>query len=228
LNDRLTAYAGYTQGLEDSGIAPGGAANRGAILPDARTWQMDTGVRYLLTPQLKLITGVFEIQKPYFNLDANSVDRMLGVQRAEGFETSLSGEVIKNLNVTAAMLLGPVKIVGQNLGAEGVGPIAYGQPHTQWIVNADYKFASAPAWSVDAALYRFGTAAGSVDDVVQNPAVTLLSLGARYKFTIMNAPATLRVQVQNIFNAYYWNMTNSPGFSQFPPRSVFAYLTADF
>jgi len=228
LGDRLTAYAGYTQGLEDSGVAPGGAANRGAVLPDARTWQMDTGVRYLITPQLKIIMGVFEIEKPYFNLDTNSVDRALGLQRAEGFETSVSGEVIKNLNLTAAILLGPVKIVGSNLSAEGVGPIAYGQPHSQWVVNADYKFTSWPGFSVDTALYRFGTAPGSVDNVVQNPAVTALALGARYKFTIMNAPATLRVQLQNLFNAYYWNMTYSPGFSQFPPRSVFAYVTADF
>jgi iron complex outermembrane receptor protein len=228
LRDGLTAYAGYTQGLEDSGTAPGGAANRGAILPDARTWQMDTGVRYLLTPELKLILGVFEIEKPYFNLDTNSVDRALGVQRAKGFETSVSGEVIKNLNLTAGVLLGPVKIVGPNLGAEGVGPIAFGQPHSLWVVNADYKFTTWPALSADIGVYRFGTAPGSVDNVVQNPAVTTVAIGVRYKFTIMNAPATLRVQGQNLFNAYYWNMAYSPGFSQFPPRSVFAYLTVDF
>jgi iron complex outermembrane recepter protein len=228
LSDRLTAYAGYTQGLEDSGTAPGGAVNRGAVLPDARTWQMDTGIRYFLTPDLKLITGVFKIEKPYFNLDTSSVDRMLGVQRAEGFETSVSGEIIKNLNINAAVLLGPVKIVGPNLAAEGVGPIAFGQPHSQWIVNADYKFAAWPGFSVDGSVYHFGTAPGSIDNGIQNPQVTAVGLGARYRFTIMNAPATLRVQVNNLFNAYYWNMTYSPGFSQFPPRSVFAYLTADF
>jgi hypothetical protein len=36
------------------------------------------------------------------------------------------------------------------------------------------------------------------------------------------------VQAQNLTNAYYWNMALSPGFSQFPPRSLFGYLTADF
>ena len=35
LGDRVTAYAGYTQGLEDSGAVPRVAANRGTILPDA-------------------------------------------------------------------------------------------------------------------------------------------------------------------------------------------------
>jgi iron complex outermembrane recepter protein len=227
LTDRATAYEGYTQGLEDSGIAPSSADNRGAILPDARTWQADAGVRYLLAPNVKLITGVFEIEKPYFNLDTRGVDRALGLQRADGLEVSVSGEVIKDLDITAAMLLGEVKVIGPDLRAENVGSIAFGQPKIQSTINATYKFPQLPAFSADIAIFHFGRAPASVDDVTQNPALTSLSLGARYRFTILGAAATLRVQVQNLANTYYWNMAFSPGFSQFQPRSVFAYLTTD-
>jgi iron complex outermembrane recepter protein len=80
----LTVYAGYTQGLEDSGAAPSFAQNAGAVLPASRTWQVESGARYLVTPRLKVIAGVYELQKPYFNLDTNGVDRELGVQRAKG------------------------------------------------------------------------------------------------------------------------------------------------
>jgi iron complex outermembrane receptor protein len=228
LTNRVTAYAGYTQGLEDSGVAPISAENRGAILPDARTWQMDAGVRYSLTPQVKLITGVFEIEKPYFNFDTRNVDRALGLQRATGLEISVSGELLKNLEVAAGVLLGEVKIIGPNLGAEGVGSIAFGQPRVQSTINAEYKFPRWPALSADITIYHFGAAPASVDDVTQNPALTALFLGARYRFTLLGNPATLRVQVQNLTNYYYWNMANSPGFSQFQPRSLFGYLTADF
>jgi len=228
LSDRATVYAGYTQGLEDSGAAPSTAGNRGAILPDARTWQIDGGVRYLLTPNVKLIAGVFEIEKPYFNLDTNNVDRALGLQRATGLEMSLSGEVIKNLDVTAAMLLGEVKVIGPNLRAENVGSVAFGQPRVQATINASYKFPRRPALSADIAIFRFGTAPASVDDLTQSPALTVLALGGRYRFTILGAPATLRVQVQNLTNYYFWNMGYSPGFSQFEPRGFFGYLTADF
>ena len=131
LGDRVTAYAGYTQGLEDSGAVPSVAANRGTILPDARTWQTDAGFRFLLTSKLKLIAGVFEIEKPYFNFDTNNVDRQLGIQRARGVELSLSGEVVPNLNVAVGALLGEVKIIGSNLAAEGVGTTAFGQPHAR-------------------------------------------------------------------------------------------------
>jgi len=227
LTDRATAYAGYTQGLEDSGVAPSSADNRGAILPDARTWQADTGLRYLLTPKLKLIAGLFEIEKPYFNFDAGNVDRALGLQRATGLEMSVSGEVLRNLNVAAGVLLGEVKIIGPNLRSEGVGPIAFGQPRAQGVINADYKFSNWPRLSADVTVFHFGTSPASVDDATQNPAQTIVILGGRYRFKIQGAPATLRVQVQNLTNYYLWNMGYNPGFSQFPPRSFFAYLAVD-
>jgi iron complex outermembrane recepter protein len=228
VTDRVTAYSSYTQGLEDSGVAPSSAANRGTILPDARTWQVDTGVRYLLTPKVNLIAGIFEIEKPYFNFDMNNVDRALGLQRARGLEVSVSGEVIKNLEVAAGVLLGEVRIIGPNLRAEDVGSIAFGQPRVYSVINANYKFPRWPTLSADIAILHFGTSPASVDDVTQNPAQTVLLLGGRYRFTILDAPATLRVQIQNLTNFYFWNMGYSPGFSQYQSRSFFGYLTADF
>jgi iron complex outermembrane recepter protein len=227
LSRRLTAYAGYTQGLEDSGTAPSAAANRGAILPAARTWQVDSGVRFALTPKLKLIAGVFEIQKPYFNLDTNNVDRELGLQQARGVELSLSGELVRQLDVTAGVLAGKVSIQGQNLQAAGVGPIAFGQPRLTFVLNADYHFPKLPTLSADLTVFHFGTAPASVDNGVYAVSVTQYNLGARYRFTLLGKPATLRVQVQNLTNFYFWNIGYSPGYLQASPRSVFTYLTAD-
>jgi iron complex outermembrane receptor protein len=181
----------------------------------------------LLTPSVKLIAGVFEIEKPYFNLDESSVDRMLGVQRATGLEMSVSGELVSHLHVTAGALLGEVRIIGPNLAAEGVGKIAFGQPRIQSVINADYSIQKWPAFSADLALYYFGTSPASVNDAVQLPAQTVLSIGGRYRFTILGSPATLRVQVQNATNYYFWFISYSPGFSQFPPRSLLGYLTVD-
>jgi iron complex outermembrane receptor protein len=229
LTDRATAYAGYTQGLEDSGVASSSALNRGAILPDARTWQADTGIRYSLNPRVKLIAGVFEIEKPYFNLDTGDVDRVLGRQRATGLELSASGEVIKNLNVAAAVLWGEVKVIGPNLKTEGVGSIALNQARFTGTINASYKFPWATALSADVAILHFGPYPASVDDVAQAPRGTLVALGGRYRFKILGAPATLRVQIQNLTNIYFWNLSfNSPVFTQYQPRAFFGYLTADF
>ena len=229
LSDRATAYAGYTQGLEDSGVASSSAENRGAILPDARTWQADAGIRYLPNPRVKLIAGVFEIEKPYFNLDTSHVDRALGLQRASGLELSASGEVIRNFSVAAAVLWGEVKVVGPNLKAEGVGSIALNQARLTATINASYIFPQMPALSADIAILHFGSYPASVDDVAQASAATVAALGGRYRFKILGAPATLRVQVQNLTNAYFWNLAfNAPLFTQYQPRGFFGYLTADF
>jgi len=125
-------------------------------------------------------------------------------------------------------LLGEVEIIGSNLAAEGVGTTAFGQPRVQGTINANYNFPLWPALSADVTVVHFGTSPASVDDVAQNPAQTVLQLGGRYRFKMWSAPSTLRIQVQNSTNYYFWNMGYSPGFSQFQPRSYFAYLTTDF
>lgn len=224
----LTVYASYAQGLEDSGLAPSSAQNGGAVLPASRTWQVESGLRYLVTSRLKLIADVYELQKPYFNLDAHNVDRDLGVQRAKGVELSISGRPIGNLEVNAGILADKVGIVGAELATEGVGPVAIGQPRLQYTVNLNYTI---PWWSVaslDLAAARFGHAPATVDNGVYVPAATELSLGGRYEFKAFGRNSTLRVQVQNVLDSVWWTTALTPGDFLFPgPRTVFAYVTTD-
>jgi iron complex outermembrane recepter protein len=228
VSSRATLYAGYTQGLEDSGVAPTSAANPGAVLPASLTWQVDSGVRYLLTPQFKIIAGVYELHKPYFNFDTNNVDRELGAQKAKGAELSISGQKIAHFDVNVGILAAKVNIVGPDLIAEGVGPVAVGQPRLQYVANVNYTVPWWPAVSLDLAATHFGSQPSSVNNDIYTQAVTWLNLGARYKFTVLGKHNTLRVQVQNAPNSYWWTSAYTPGFFQWPgPRTVFAYLTTD-
>jgi len=227
LSDSLAAYAGATQGLEDSGSAPTGAKNHGMVLPDARTWQAEAGTSYALTESLKLISGVFEIEKPYFNLDTNGVDRELAIQRARGIELSLSGGIGKAVHLTAGVLFGEVSVLGPNLAAEGLGPFAFGQPHFQGIVNAEYEFQRWPSYAVDVTAFKFGTSPDSLDNKLMEGPQVFYALGARYKFKIDGDAATLRVQVQDLTDFSLWNYAYTPGFVQFPGRVLFGYLTVD-
>jgi iron complex outermembrane receptor protein len=189
---------------------------------------VDAGIRYLLTPKVKLIAGVFEIRKPYFNFDTSNVDRELGLQRSKGFETSISGEVLQNLNVTAGVLLGEVRILGPNLSAEGVGTYAFGQARIQSVTDANYKFSRWPAFSADIQIRTYGPAPASVNGIATNHAQALVHIGSRYHFSVLGTQSTLRLQVRNVMNYYFWNLDVSPGFSQYSPRSFVAYVTTDF
>jgi iron complex outermembrane recepter protein len=224
----LTVYAGYSQGLEDSGAAPTFARNGGAVLPASRTWQVETGVRYLVTPRLKVIAGVYELQKPYFNLDTSGLDRELGVQRAKGAELSISGQPIAHLEINAGILLNKISIIGPDLAAQGVGPVALGQPRLLYSANIDYTIPWWSALTLDLAATHFGQAPATVDNGLYAPAVTWANLGGRYAFTMLGKNSTLRVQVQNASDSYWWSVANTPGDFLFPGRrTVFAYITTD-
>ncbi len=228
LTRRLTLYAGYTQGLEDSGVAPSVAENRGAVLPASRTWQVESGMRYAVTPQLKIIAGVYELQKPYFNLDTSSIDRELGVQQARGVELSIAGRQIEHFDINVGVLAAKVSIMGPDLAAEGVGPIALGQPRLQYVANVNYTVPWWPVLSLDVAATHFGSEPGTVDNGVYSPAVTWLNVGGRFKFTVFGRNSTLRVQIQNAPNSSWWTNVYTPGFFEWPaPRTVFAYVTTD-
>jgi iron complex outermembrane receptor protein len=220
-------YSSYVQGFEDSGVAPSTAANAGAILPTARTWQVDGGLHYTSSRKLNLIAGVFELNRPYFNFDMDNVDRQLGLQRASGLELSMAGQLATGLNINAGCLIGRVQIIGSDLATQGVGGAAVGHPRDQEQVNAVYALPQLPGLSVDVLLVHFGSAPATVSDAAYVPQATLVSFGERYQFEILAAPATFRVQLQNAFNVYAWNVGYSPGFFQRPPRTVFAYLDID-
>jgi len=221
-------YAGYTQGIEDSGVAPSNAANRGEILPATRTWQQDAGIQYALTPTVKLIAGVFDVHKPYFNADAANVYTDLGDQRHRGLEFSLAGELVKDLNIVAGLEVLDAQVAASGAGSAPIGSHAVGQNDHLAQVNVDYKLQAWPAVSLDLTWYSYGRRAASFDNSVWIPGTRSLDLGARYRFDLFRAPASLRLLLQNVGNVYSWALTDSAGFSPAPRRSAQVYLTADF
>jgi iron complex outermembrane receptor protein len=228
LTPQWTLYAGYTEGLENSGVAPNSARNSGVVLPASLTWQADSGVRFAVTPKFKIIAGVFELQKPYFNLDTNNVDQELGLQRAKGVELSIAGEPVSYLHVNVGVLAGNVTITGRDLAAEGVGPVAVGQPRLTYVANADYTIPWLLAASLDVSVTHFGTTPATVDNAVYTPSVTQLNLGARYRFTVFHQKSSLRIQVQNVLDSNWWTNFYTPGYFQWPGRrAIFIYLTTD-
>lgn len=112
LSDRIALYAGYTRGLEESGIAPINAANRNEALPAIRTSQADAGVRWTLNKRMKLVAGVFDVRKPYFNTDEANAFAILGDVRHRGAEISLAGNPIDSVSLIAGAVLMRPRVTG--------------------------------------------------------------------------------------------------------------------
>ena len=223
----LVAYAGYTKGLEDSGVAPEIAANRSEAPPALLTSQRDFGLRYAFGP-MRLVVGAFDVRKPYFNLDHDLIYKQLGTVRHRGVEISLTGEPVKGLNVVAGAVLMQPRVTGEavNLGLVGRKPV--GQAEHTASLYLDYRLPPLPDLSLNLGIQHLGKRAGSVDNELVIPGRTLVNLGGRYRFELSKLPATLRLQLNNLLNDYAWDVTGGGGLRRVFPRRVNATLSVDF
>ena len=228
VSERLAVYASYTTGLEEGGVAPENAANKDFAPPAIRTRQWDAGFRYAVTPKVKLVAGVFDVRKPYYNLDPADVYRELGEQRHRGIEMSLSGEVAPGLNLVAGTVLLRPRVRGEEVDAGVIGRIPGGQVKRLTVVGANYRLPFAQAWSVNATLVAVGAREASRDNTLQLPSRETLDLGARYRFKVAGADATLRFSVANVFDKYGFRTNGSGVFTPLGQRRYSIGLAADF
>src|SRR5690606_24140806 len=86
---RLNLFASYVTGLEESGVAPSAALNRGEVLPPVKARQIELGGTYRLGSDLTLIVAAFDISKPTFGLRPDNVFGPSGTVRHRGIEGSI-------------------------------------------------------------------------------------------------------------------------------------------
>ncbi|MFC6841583.1 TonB-dependent receptor domain-containing protein [Xanthomonas theicola] len=222
LSQRLTLYGGYVRGLEENGIAPNGAVNRNEALPAIRSREMDAGLSWAVASDLKLIAGVFNIEKPYYAINPQGLYTSLGEVRHRGVELSLSGTPIDSLNVVAGAVLMSPRVSGE---LEGNRPI--GQTDRTLRLNLEYR---PPLWSglaVDFAAVNYGDRTASLDGVNKVPGYTLLDLGFRYRLKWGAAPATLRVLAQNLTDEFAWGVFGPNNFLLTDGRRYSVQLAID-
>ena len=235
VTDKLVAYAGYTRGLEESAVAPADAANCNSAPPALRTSQRDAGIRYAILPRLSLVAGVFDVRKPYFNLDPDRVYRELGTVRHRGLELSLAGQPIEGLSLVAGAVLLDADVSGEAVELGIIGPKPVGTTGRTIRANLDYRMPFFQALSVDVGIsHQAGKVASAREyaelggEQLMTEPVTTFDIGARYRFKAGGAPATLRAQVTNLFDVYEWNVSANSGFRFIDTRRFLLSLAADF
>lgn len=233
ITERLSAYAGYTVGLEESPVAPANAVNRNEAPPALITSQRDAGIRYRLTPNMTLVAGVFEVTKPYFNLDPAQIYRELGEVRHQGVELSLTGRPIEGLTLVAGAVLLNGEVSGELVDLGQIGPRPVGQTERQLRLNADYQLPWNPNLSVDLALLSTGERAASSAPLAGGrqfiqPGRTTLDLGARWRFQVGDARAVARLLMQNVTDNREWDVASNGAFTMSSPRRASLSVTVDF
>ncbi|MGX7953236.1 TonB-dependent receptor domain-containing protein [Tsuneonella sp. HG249] len=222
----LVFYAGYSKGLEESPVAPDIAVNRGEAPPAILTEQIDAGFRYAFTPSLKLVAGVFDVRKPYFALDPARVFRELGVVRNRGVEMSIAGQITPGLSVVLGAVLLDASVSGDQVdqGLIGRKPIGAAPLTATGAVNWSVPWVQ--GLSLDVAYESFTKRVADRANSFEIPGRYIVSLGGRYRFDMLDRPATFRAQMASANNPYgYSNL--GEGFYYNAPRRFQMSLTVD-
>ena len=222
----LAIYGSYTEGLEESPVAPNEAQNRNVAAPALETEQYDAGVRWDTIANLKLIAGVFNIKKPYFDLDAAGFFKELGTVEHRGVELSLAGNPSDALTVIVGTRWLDATVSGPTVDAGQIGEKPVGTAKQYSLASADYRFAGSN-FSLDATVEHITPQTANSANTIEVPARAVLHIGGRYRFKVFGKPATLRLLVQNVTDEYGWQALSSGVYGYNAPRRFTAYVAAD-
>lgn len=228
ISGSLSLYASYTKGLEESGVAPDSAANRNEPLPSILTTQSEIGLRYAFTPGLRMIASLFELKKPYYNLNQSNAFTLLGDVRNRGLELSLSGALTPKLNVVAGAVLLKPRVTGEGVALGRVGSRPVGLAARTAMVNVDWRPPIAQGLSFDLAVTHGSDIVATRDNRVSIPARTLVDLGGRYRFKLAGQGATLRVKLSNLTGKEGFQLQGAGAYDIIAGRLLTTYLAVDF
>lgn len=227
VTQRLAVYASTTRGLEESGLAPDSAANRTQALPAILTDQWDAGLHWILSENLRLVAGAFEVKKPYFAPDDANVFRQQGVVRHRGVEMSLTGTPTPGLSLVAGAVLMRPRVTGEPVDAGRLGKRPVGQAARTLTLSGTWNLPPDGLALTFAASHHSARPADQLDRA-RTPAATILDVGLRYRFDVGRTPALLRLQVTNVADTFDWKIVSSGAFEVNPPRAATLFLTVDF
>ena len=201
------AFADYTQGLEDNGLAPQNATNRNQALPAIATEQREAGLKFQVQ-DMTMVAGYYEIKKPYFNLDTSGLFTQLGQIDNQGLEFSLSGSITPELDIVAGALWSEPKVTGAGVAKGIVGHRPVGIPAQRYDVNANWRPPGLEAVTLGAEVAHESNVASVLLGNVTIPERTLVNADIRYRLTLDGHPASLRLWFQNILDRRSWDVSD--------------------
>jgi iron complex outermembrane receptor protein len=171
---------------------------------------------------------VFDVRKPYFNLDDQQVFTLLGNVEHRGVEASISGQLTRRLDIVAGGVFMRPRVTGEGVVLGRVGPKPVGQPARNLQLNLDWRPPGVGPLSLDAGVTHISQRPATRDNRVELPARTLVDLGARYTFKTDGREASLRLRVTNLFNVHGWDLRGAGADDLIAGRVGSIALAVDF
>lgn len=228
LSPTLTAYASFARGLEESGVAPANAVNRGEVLPAAISRQAEAGLKAALAGGSTLIAGVFDLAKPLLGVGARGAFEVVGTVRHRGVELSLAGSITSRLSIVLGATYLDARTSGElvDQGIYGIRPI--NRPAFSGLANATWRVPGVDGLAVDGGVSFRSDRFTDRANHISLPAYAVVNVGARQHFEIDARPFTLRARLANLTDGFAWNASNSGLLNPIAPRTVTLTLTGEW
>jgi len=150
---------------------------------------------------MNLIAGVFEVKKPYFNIDSANVYGPFGEVRHRGIEASFAGRPFEGLSVVAGMMLLQARVSGDAVSRGLIGRIPVGVFPRKSFLTLQYQPEAWNGFGIDLSYSEAGGQRRNLDNSFKSDGYRQLNAGLRYYFKIGKTPASLRLNAYNVTNA---------------------------
>lgn len=224
-SDRFRFFGSYVTGLEEVGVAPNSAVNRGEVLPPVKARQFELGVRYGVAPGLNLIVVGFDIEKPIYGLRNDGVFALVGDVRHRGIEGSLTGRIGPGTTVVLGAVWLDPRVSGTLVDSGVIGSTPAGVSRFSFTSSIEQRLGD---WTLDGQFKGDGPRQADSRNSFRTPGVRFVDLGARRDLTIGGVPATLRLQLLNALDQRGYYATPSDLLAPLYSRTFRVMLTGRF
>jgi iron complex outermembrane receptor protein len=219
---QLTAYATFAKSVEQGEQAPAGTQNVNAILALYHDQEYEVGLKYAVTPGLLATFALFNMTRPLASNVVTSTNppqqtfEVVGTQRNNGAELFLQGQVYQDLSVFGGVSYIDARLVNTGVAATN-GRLVVGVPLFKTDVALDYHPAAWQGFALTGGVHAEGERAATNLNNSYAPPYATFDLGVRATRIIDKHIVTMRFQVLNVGNVFYYssiadgNIVGSPG-----------------
>jgi iron complex outermembrane receptor protein len=223
-----SAYASWAKGLDYGDVAPIETTNAGHALPPSVAKQVELGVKADVGQDISLAMAVFEIRKGFDYTDASNTFVRGGERRHRGLEMRADGKVTRDLELWfTAMALNTEQSGTGNADIDGKR--VTNVPKFKTSLWAEYALPDVAGLKLNANWQYASRKAFDPANTVFVPGYSVWNLGASYLLKTGGVSTTVRAQVLNATNKFYWrDVTPDLGGYLFPGAERTYKVSAQF
>ncbi|MFP5392502.1 MAG: TonB-dependent siderophore receptor [Gammaproteobacteria bacterium] len=227
-NQDWMLYGSLAHGMEHGGTAPMQTVNENQTLDPMRSKQVELGVKGVVGDDLSVAASLFQIRQGLEYTNAANVFVRSGERTHRGIEVSAQGGLSADLKYS-------VSLIGLDTDQAGTGDASIDGKHVtnvpafKSVVMLDYLVPSVPGLKVQGTWQYSARKAFDVTNSVYVPGYHVFGLGSSYAAKLGGVAATVRFNVDNVTDKFYWrDVTPQLGGYLFPGAPRTFRLSAQF